>query len=268
MARGRFISKEITIDKKVNSLSSPWSMLAFTWLLTHADREGRTYGDPIIVRSMIFPRQTSVTIEEMEQYIREWNNVGLVNWYEVDGEMYIEFPNFSRHQVGLRKDKEPISLIPDNPGNIPENDGKNPESSGSFPSEVKLSRSKVEVKVEEEVEGEEEEEVEGEEEVEVEKHDDVSLSSSFSKVSGLEIPTSEGEMRDWNDALSRLRAMGVNQAIMKRACNELTEKKYRITSPKSILKACEMIMAEKFRQSQGGFMPVGTNSDFYSAITH
>jgi len=264
MARGRFISKEISIDKKVNSLSSPWSMLAFTWLLTHADREGRTYGDPIIVRSMIFPRQVSVSTEEMELYIKEWVVAGLVNWYEVDGEKYIEFPNFPKHQVGLRKDKEPRSIIPDNPNNLPESDGGNTEdlrnNGGCFPAEVKLSRSKVEEEVEEEVEGEEE--------VEVEKHDDVSLSSSFSKVSGLEIPTSEGEMRDWNDALSRLRAMGVNQAIMKRACNELTEKKYRITSPKSILKACEMIMAEKFRQSQGGFMPVGTNSDFYSAITH
>lgn len=140
MARGRFISKEISIDKKVNSLSSPWSMLAFTWLLTHADREGRTYGDPIIVRSVVFPRQESISLQDIESYIKEWVEVGLVNWYEVDGEMYIEFPNFDKHQVGLRKDKEPLSTIPQNP--LRNNDGKVPEDfrqpSANLPSEEKL----------------------------------------------------------------------------------------------------------------------------------
>lgn len=143
MARGRFISKEISIDKKVNSLSSPWSILAFTWLLTHADREGRTHGDPVVVRSVIFPRQPSISIESMESFIAEWSEVGLINWYEVDGEKYIEFPNFGKHQVGLRKDKEPASSIPQ----PPEVDGKLTENirnvGGTIPAEVKLREVKL-----------------------------------------------------------------------------------------------------------------------------
>jgi hypothetical protein len=115
MARGRFISQEITKDKKINSLSDDTSRLAFTWLVTMADCEGRTYGDPAIVRSMVFPRRSDVTIEQMEAYIREWHNSSMVLWYESDGDMWIAFPNFEKHQVGLRKDKEAPSVIPPPP---------------------------------------------------------------------------------------------------------------------------------------------------------
>lgn len=148
MARGRFISKEICVDKKVNNLSSPWSMLAFTWLLCHADAQGRTYGDPAIVKSLVFPRRDGeITTDQVESFIEEWNDCGLINWYEVNGDKYIEFPNFEKHQIGLRKNREPASIIPARVVN-PEGIRK---VSGSLPAEVKLS--KVEVKGEVEVNG-------------------------------------------------------------------------------------------------------------------
>lgn len=139
MARGRFISKEITLDKKVNSLSSPWSMLAFTWLISSADVEGRTYGDPCIVKSLVFPRQPAITVDQVEGFIREWDAAGLVIWYEVDGEKYICFPNFEKHQVGLRKDREPGSTIP------PMTAEQIRQTSGNIPDEipVKLSKGKL-----------------------------------------------------------------------------------------------------------------------------
>jgi DnaD/phage-associated family protein len=141
MARGRFISKEITIDKKVNSLSSPWSMLAFTWLLTHADAYGRTYGDPAIVKATVFPRQHEITVEMMAEYLREWSEIGLIVLYEVEDETYLEFPNFGKHQVGLRPDKEGRSNIPQNPENCRSN-------SGVIPEQIGLSRIEVKDKVE------------------------------------------------------------------------------------------------------------------------
>ena len=60
MPRGRFISKEITLDKKVNNLADDTSRLAFTWLITFADCEGRTPGDPAVVRSLLFARRVGV----------------------------------------------------------------------------------------------------------------------------------------------------------------------------------------------------------------
>ena len=130
MARGRMISNAICRDKKLNDLSSDTSRLAFTWLVTHADREGRVHGDPAIVRSLVFPRRSDVLVEDVEAFIREWADAGLITWYEADGDMYIAFMAFEKNQGGLRKDREPESIHPPPPtiaGTLPDdcriNDG-------------------------------------------------------------------------------------------------------------------------------------------------
>ena len=125
MAKGRFISKEICLDKRVSELSDGYSMVGFTWLITHADCEGRIYGDPAIVKSLIFPRRMDVTVEMVAGYIQEWEAAGLIKTYEVNGDIYIQFPNFDKHQVGLRKDREPVSHIPAKCGNHPEEISEN-----------------------------------------------------------------------------------------------------------------------------------------------
>ena len=112
MARGRFITSAICADKKIADLSDDTSRLAFTWLITFADCEGRTYGDPAIVRSMLFPRREDVSIAQMERYIGEWVQVGLVVWYEADGDRWLFFPGFEQNQSGLNKSREAPSRIP------------------------------------------------------------------------------------------------------------------------------------------------------------
>lgn len=146
MARGRMISNEITRDKKINDLSSDTCRLAFTWLVTFADVEGRTYGDPAMLRSMLFPRRTDITFEMIQEFIIEWQDAGLVQWYEAGGDKWIAFPNFGKHQK-LRKDRETPSSIPapqhDNGGVTPElvrsNDGVTPVNIPVKLKEVKLN---------------------------------------------------------------------------------------------------------------------------------
>lgn len=116
MATGRMIVNAICADKRINQLSDDTSRLAFTWLITFADREGRTYGDPGVVRSMLFPRRQDVSIEQMAAYITEWNALGLVVWYEADGDKWLFFPTFEKNQPGMRKEKEAPSRIPPPPG--------------------------------------------------------------------------------------------------------------------------------------------------------
>ena len=148
MARGRFISNEIARDKKINELSDDTSRLAFTWLITFADAEGRTYGDPALVRSMIFPRRTDVTVEQMERYIQEWHDAGLVVWYEADDDLYIYFPKFEGHQIGLRKDREPDSTIPAPPGLETQEDATGiRQSSDNLPADVRQSSGENRVNV-------------------------------------------------------------------------------------------------------------------------
>lgn len=112
MARGRMITNKITRDKAINGLSDDTSRLAFTWLITFADREGRVFGDPALIRSALFPRRDDITNKRMEQYVTEWATSGLVVWYEIGGDEWIWFPKFDKNQPGLRKEREPSSDIP------------------------------------------------------------------------------------------------------------------------------------------------------------
>ena len=112
MARARMISNAITRDKRINDLSDDTSRLAFTWLITFADAEGRTYGDPAVLRSMLFPRRSDISVEQMESYILEWATSGMIVWYEAAGDLWIYFKSFDKHQPGLRKEREAKSEIP------------------------------------------------------------------------------------------------------------------------------------------------------------
>jgi len=122
MARGRMINNKITRNKAINDLSDDTSRLAYTWLVTFADVEGRTNGDPALVRSLVFPRRTDVSVARMEAYIREWAAAGLVVWYEADGDLWISFPAFAENQRGLDRRKEPYSEIPAPPEIVPGTD--------------------------------------------------------------------------------------------------------------------------------------------------
>jgi hypothetical protein len=135
MARGRMINSKITLDQRINSLSDDTSRLAFTWLITFADCEGRTYGDPAVVRSMLFPRRANITVAQMERYIKEWADIGLVTWYEANNDLWIEFQGFEKNQVGLRKDREQASDIP--APSLRTNAGVTPEKIGL--TEVKVT---------------------------------------------------------------------------------------------------------------------------------
>lgn len=119
MARGRMVNSKIVLNRAVSDLSDDTSRLAFTWLITFADVEGRTYGDPAVVRSMLFPRRADVTVAQVEGYIREWAAAGLVTWYEADGDQWIEFPKFRANQRGLDTRKEPASEIPAPDASVP-----------------------------------------------------------------------------------------------------------------------------------------------------
>lgn len=112
MARGRIINSTICMDKRVSDLSDDTSRLAFTWLVTFADCEGRTQGDPDLLCSMLFPRRRDMPTAQMEEYVREWANSGMLVWYKVENDMWIEFLNFDKNQPNLRKDREPDSVIP------------------------------------------------------------------------------------------------------------------------------------------------------------
>ena len=132
MARGRFLSNKIATDRKVHELSNDTCRLAYTWSISFADKEGRVIGEPEMLLALIFPRRRDITIEIMQSFIDEWVKANFIFIYQnSDGDRVIQFINFEKNQVGLRKDKEPESLF-DNPedcriiaGRLPEKDRVN-----------------------------------------------------------------------------------------------------------------------------------------------
>ena len=111
MARGRFVSKAISLDEKVDALSNDTARLLFTWLITHLDCEGRMYGDAQTVKSIVFPRR-KISTQKVEKYLKELEKSELLFRYSVNGNHYLCMKNFEKHQPGLRKEKETQSQIP------------------------------------------------------------------------------------------------------------------------------------------------------------
>lgn len=111
MARGRFISKAISLDEKIDALSSDTVRLLFTWLITHLDCEGRMYGDAQTVKSIVFPRR-SMRVQIIEKYLVELEEKGLIMRYSAPSGTYLCMKNFEKHQPGLNKNREAQSQIP------------------------------------------------------------------------------------------------------------------------------------------------------------
>lgn len=116
------------------------------------------------------------------------------------------------------------------------------------------------------IEVEVDKEVDKEVEVDVENSDDSGDLTTFCEITHLPIPAVKAIRDAWSEQLTALKEKGVDANTMRRACNELTEKGgYRITSPKSIAKACDVVLAERGRKSDGGYIPASA-STFSDAV--
>ncbi|CAH1205739.1 hypothetical protein PAECIP111893_02406 [Paenibacillus plantiphilus] len=104
MAEKRMISKVISISKKFNILlNDHFSRLLYLLLIPHSDDFGRLTGDPFKIKALILPMMKEVEWEEVEKTLGNLHAAGLINWYESQGEMYIQIINFDDHQQGLHK---------------------------------------------------------------------------------------------------------------------------------------------------------------------
>lgn len=149
MAQGRMIQRRISTSKKLAQLVSEvdrldgngaYAALLYTWCLAHLDVDGRMEGDPCVVRGNVVPRIPHYTESNVRDYLRTMHNVGLVYYYEAEGDWWLEFCNFNENQPGLRKEREGKSRITPAPQNatknaLRSNAGVLPEYSGVTPAE-------------------------------------------------------------------------------------------------------------------------------------
>lgn len=109
MAKARMLHKSISVSEQVSNLSLP-SQLLFTWLIPHADDEGRIKGNPKYIKVMVVP-SLDWKPEQIHEYLEEIAKQGLVYYWNVDGQQYIEFPNWKRYQY-IAKDRFHKSELP------------------------------------------------------------------------------------------------------------------------------------------------------------
>lgn len=111
MATGRMLQKRISNSKKMAQLSSDGCRLLYTWMLSHLDSNGNFYADPVMVNNIVLTR-LGKTHKEVEKYLDELSKSGLIIRYEIEGEIYLNYPDFFDKQPNIRPDREGKCDIP------------------------------------------------------------------------------------------------------------------------------------------------------------
>ena len=116
MAKARMLHKKISVSVQVNKLTLPAKLL-FTWMISHADDEGKLKGDIEFIKAMVVP-MTKWSFKKIKGYLMEMKNQELIYYWQENDEWLIEFIKWDEHQT-IRKDR----LIPTNLPSYPkEND--------------------------------------------------------------------------------------------------------------------------------------------------
>jgi len=108
MARKRFVTSEISTDRKIAKLAekNPTAAALWPWFITAFDDWGRMNADPVEVKLTIFPA-FPYTSDDIETFIKLYHEFGIAYHYEVDGKPCLAVnPNtWLKYQTYIRKDK-------------------------------------------------------------------------------------------------------------------------------------------------------------------
>lgn len=112
MAKARMLHKIISVSEQVNRLSLP-ARLLYTWIIAHADDEGRLKGNPEYIKATVVP-MTNYSFKKIGAYIEEIKVQELIYYWEVNNEWFIEFVKWKEFQK-IRKSRFTPSLLPSFP---------------------------------------------------------------------------------------------------------------------------------------------------------
>ena len=151
MARGRMLNNKISASLQFHDLPDDTCRLLATWTISHLDMNGVFYGDPVVVKSYVFPRRASVSVEQIASYLEAMTQAvdgdgnPLIILFQARGDTWQWWPAFSQNQPGLRADRE-SSSFPQPPAEIPPDSraipAQFPRDDGTTPGEVKRSKAK------------------------------------------------------------------------------------------------------------------------------
>lgn len=93
----RLIKESIRTSRSVNNLSD-FDFRVWTYLITYVDDYGRGSADAELLKGLCFPRRKGITEAQIEKAVANLAMSGMVTLYMVDGEPYLAFPNWDKHQ--------------------------------------------------------------------------------------------------------------------------------------------------------------------------
>ena len=133
----RIIKESIRTSRNVNNLTD-FQFRLWICLITYVDDFGRGSADPDLLKGFVFPRRKSVSESQIQKALLDLANIGMIVLYDVDGESYFYFPNWSSHQrTQTKKSKYPA---PDENSEIHSTSQKSTVTHGESPLESNPSK--------------------------------------------------------------------------------------------------------------------------------
>jgi len=111
MPAGRILLKSISESKKLAALKTDGARLLYTWLIPHVDVNGCFSGDIEVIKGQIFTRLKK-SDREIESFLCDLEEAGLIVRYESEGDAFIFLPTFEEKQPHLNKEREAAPRIP------------------------------------------------------------------------------------------------------------------------------------------------------------
>lgn len=108
-SKRRMLHAKISTSLQVDNLSEP-AQLLFTWMISHADDEGRLKGDAKSVKAVVIPMK-HWSIKKVENCLEAIKNEGLIYRWQENNEWFIEFVKWTDHQY-IQKDRFKASTLP------------------------------------------------------------------------------------------------------------------------------------------------------------
>ena len=109
MAKARMLHKSISVSTQVNKMSVE-ARLLFTWLVPHADDEGKLHGECEYIKAVVVP-MCKWSVRKVEKLLNEMVKADLIIWWNIKEERFIQLKTWENHQQ-IRKDRFIPSKLP------------------------------------------------------------------------------------------------------------------------------------------------------------
>ncbi len=109
MAKARMLHKVISTSLDIDKLPLP-ARLLFTWMIAHADDDGKMIGNPRFVKATVVPL-AKMSSKKIQLYLERMKTLGLIFWWSENNEQYIQFPKWKKYQT-IKTDRYKTSDLP------------------------------------------------------------------------------------------------------------------------------------------------------------